>query len=128
MDEMLTEANNGEFPTDNHFKNTVLAPKVIAEILSKDEIIFFTNTDYLSMEDLRLAKEKGFKIVVLDITREELLKRNNIRVESEGYQDQGQWFDGMLKYQQQLKESGLVDLVIDATLSTSQIVSELQNQ
>lgn len=122
---MLTEANNGKFPTDNYLKNTVLAPKVVAEILSKEEIIFFTNTDYFSLKDLERAKEKGFKIAILDITKEELIKRNITRVNNEGYQDQSQWLDGMLRYQQQLKNDCLVDKTIDATIPPQQLVSEL---
>jgi|WetSurMetagenome_2_1015567.scaffolds.fasta_scaffold194665_3 adenylate kinase family enzyme len=125
MDAMLTEANNGDFPSDIDYKNTVLAPKVIADILSKEEIIFFTNTNYFSLEDLQRAKEKGFKIVILDMTKEELIKRNNNRVKNEHYQDQSQWLDGMLKYQNNLIEKGLVDQKLDGSQSINQIISDL---
>jgi hypothetical protein len=36
------------------YKYKVLAPKVIDEVLNKESVLFFTNTDYFSDEELTI--------------------------------------------------------------------------
>ena len=125
MDEELKRLNKGSYPTDSEYKNKVLAPKVIENVLKKEKIIFFTNTNYFAVADLRRAKQKGFKIIQLVLDKEQMMKRNEQRVRNEGYEDHSKWFDGMLKYQEELREKGLVDKVIQTGQPTSNIVKEL---
>jgi predicted kinase len=125
IDEELTRLNNGEYPSDSDYKNRVLVPHIVQQILSQNEIIFFTNTNYFSIDDLKLARQKGFKIVVLSLSLEELQKRNISRVKNEGYADQSQWFAGMLKYLQQIIDEGVVDKVIDGNQSQQAIIEDL---
>ena len=127
MDEELTRLNGGTFPTDDQNKKEVLAPIAISELLDKEEIIFFTNTDYFSPEDLKVARIAGFKIVQLVLDKVEMELRNSDRMENEGYEDHSEWFDGMLEYQREIFNLGLVDLVIDAGMSTKEIAKELIN-
>ena len=126
MDDELTRLNGGKYPSDSDYKNKVLAPMVISEILKKSEILFFTNTDYFSLEDLRKAKTEGFKIIQIDVDNKELLRRNADRVKNEGYKDSGMWIEGMLEYQKNIREKGLVDEVIEGNQPTAQIVKELR--
>lgn len=112
MDDELVKANNGSYPEDITYKHNVLAPQIIKDILGKDKIIFFTNTDYFNEEDLKTSKSRGFKIIQLEASLEELQKRNKIRVKEEERDDWGKWLEGMLKYQKDIKEKGLVDFVI----------------
>lgn len=125
IDEELTNLNGGQYPTDIYNKNDVLVPKIIEKILSLDNIIFFTNTDYFTVEVLKKAKNKGFKIFQLKLDFYELNKRNVIRIKDEGYEDLSRWFNDMLEYQQTVKDAGLVDKVIDANKSIKEIVKEL---
>ena len=125
VDEELTKINGGTFPSDVDEKHNVLIPKIIADILAKKDVLFFTNTDYFTLEDLRKAKSLGFKIVQIDISLPELIRRNKYRMENEGYDDMTQWLEGMTDYQDALKQSGLVDQSLDATLPTDQIASTL---
>ncbi|HPJ17099.1 MAG TPA: hypothetical protein PK639_02580 [Candidatus Woesebacteria bacterium] len=125
MDEELTNINGGQFPLDTKIKHQVLAPKIINKILLSDNIIFFTNTDYFAVCDIKKAKENGFKIVQLETSLEELLIRNNSRMKNEGYDDLSQWLPGMIEYQQTIKNNGLVDMIIDAKQSTEEIVKEI---
>ena len=118
MDELLAQENNDFFPTDIEQKNK-LAQIIIHKILDENEIIFFTNTDYFTLTDLKIAKEKGFKIFQLVLGIEELQKRNADRIKNNGYEDQSQWFDGMLRYQKEIKDVGLIDEELDANLSTA---------
>ena len=113
MDEMLTELNDGNFPQNLKHKEA-LASKVIQNVLNQENIIFFTNTDYFSQEDLRLAKTLGFKIIQLNISLRKLKIRNTQRIENEKYDDMTPYLTGMLNYQKEISKSGLIDKVIIA--------------
>ena len=125
IDEELTILNDGVFPADFKLKHEDVTPKVIKKILAKDKIVFFTNTNYFSIEDLKQAKKLNFKIVQLQLELDELIKRNESRMKNEGYDDMSQWLEGMLRYQSEIKDAGLVDRVFDASKSTDQIAKEL---
>ena len=125
MDEKLTEINEGKFPSDPVLKHNVLAPKVISQILELEDIIFFTNTNYFTEEELAYAKEKGFVIIQLQISLDELKLRNIKRMDEEEYEDMGKWLEGMLEYQEEIKNAGLVDKIIDATQPTNEVITEL---
>ena len=125
MDEELTLLNGGEYPTDSEHKHNVLAPRIIKEVLDRDSVIFFTNTDYFTIADLKLAKGRGFKILQLELNLDQLKRRNEYRVKHEGYGDLSQWFDGMLQYQKNIREAGLVDKVVDADQPVEELAKEL---
>ena len=125
IDEELTLLNDGEYPADFKLKHEIVTPKVIKKILDLESIIFFTNTNYFSIDDLREAKKLGFKIVQLDLSLDELIKRNESRMKNEGYDDMGQWLEGMLLYQAEVKDAGLVGKVISANRPTEIIAKEL---
>lgn len=125
MDEELTKINGGQYPLDIDLKHRTLVPKVIDKVLSSDDIIFFTNTDYFDLSDLRKAKQKGFKIVQLEISFIDLQKRNEARAQSEGYDDLKDWLPDMVDYQKDLQGTKLVDTVINATLPTEAIAKKI---
>ncbi len=125
MDEELTEINGGKFPKDAKKKHDVLAPKVIKQILSLPNILFFTNTDYFSDQQLTNAKKLGFTIVQLYLKLNDLEKRNRYRIENEGYDDMSQWLEGMVIYQDRIFKKRLVDHRINATKPTPEIVEDL---
>lgn len=126
MDEELTRLNNGKYPSDIKHKHESIAPKVIKDLLNKENVLFFTNTDYFSLEDLREAKDKGFKIIQLELNLDELNKRNKNRVKNEGYDDLSEWFEGMVVYQEKIRNAGVVDIVIDASQSVKKMSEEIQ--
>lgn len=125
IDDELTRINGGQYPDNVEYKHNILVPQIIKNVLGKQEIIFFTNTDYLTEEDLQKARSLGFKIIQLEISLEELERRNNIRVQNEGHDDWGQWLGGMVKYQTNIKEKGLVDKVLSMNQPTENAVNEL---
>jgi shikimate kinase len=125
IDEELTKLNNGQYPTNEEYKNQVLAPQIVNKILTSDHILFFTNTDYFSEKNLKIAKERGFKIIQLKLELAELEQRNKLRIAQEGYPDLSQWLKGMAKYQKRIDEQRLFDFSLDASLPTEEIVSQL---
>jgi hypothetical protein len=100
---------------------------VIENVLARDEILFFTNTDYFTVDNLKTARKKGFKIVLLSLNLNDLIKRNETRVKEECYSDLSQWLEGMVEYQTKIEKLGLVDIILDASLPTEKIAQELIN-
>ena len=125
IDEELTQLNKGSYPKDDEYKNTVLAPKIKAKVIAKENILFFTNTHYFTSVELQTARHKGFKIIQLIVTREELEKWNKQRMKNDGYEDHSKRFDSMLKYQKEIKNKGLVDKIIETNKPIEEISQEL---
>ncbi|MEI6887188.1 MAG: hypothetical protein WCK31_03035 [bacterium] len=125
IDEELMAINKGVFPLDESLKKEVLTPKVIKDILNKENIIFFSNTDYFTIQDLKSYKDKGFKIVQLELSLDKLMERNRKRTTENGYPDISEYLPGMVEYQDEINKSGLVDEVIDANLYTEMIAKKI---
>lgn len=126
IDEELTIMNGGSYPTDINQKHLEMVPKIIADVLNRQDVLFFTNTDYFTLDDLRKAKVSGFKIYQLDISLPELAKRNKERIEGGKYEDMTPWLEDMVDYQNELKKIGLIDKTIDATLPVEKIANEIK--
>jgi len=125
IDEELTKLNEGSYPKDDNYKNTVLAPQIKSRVLLEKNILFFTNAHYFTESDLEAARAIGFKVIQLYVNKEELEKRNKQRMLNEGYEDHSQWFDSMLEYQKDIKDKGLVDKVINTNKPVEEAAQEL---
>ena len=122
-DEEVMKANNNVWPDDNNYKDQVLLPKVANETINQDNVILIAS--YIPTELLRKAREQGFRIVILQLTLEELKQRNAKRMNKESYDDANPWFNGQLEDYQRLSREGLVDNTVDGHQSTDQIVKEI---
>jgi gluconate kinase len=81
--------------------------------------VFLTND--IPKDLLLKAKAKGFKIIVLRLTLEQLNERNTKRM-NEGAAG---WLESQLDYLDSLMNDGLVDGCIDGSLQTEQIASKV---
>jgi guanylate kinase len=124
VDEELTKLNGGTFPADPEYKNNVLFPKIAESVINNPEIIFFTNTWYFSLQELKDAKQKGFIIIQLDVSLE-VLKERNIKRQNEGYDNLEQYLEGMVEYQEILKKEKLVDYIVNAEQTVENVGLEL---
>ncbi len=116
--------NDGVFPLDTEYKNNILFPKVANLILSKSEIIFFTNSWYFSIQQLEEAREKGFKIVQLQVSLD-VLKKRNIERQNKGYDNLEQYLKDMVEYQRIIKKQNLVDYIVDGEQQVEKVTSDL---
>ena len=123
-DEEVMKANDGVWP-DDELKNKVLVPKTTNEIITRENVIYFAS--YIPTELLQKAKEKGFKIVVLETPLEALKKRNTNRMKIEGYDDVSQWFKGQLDNYQSLAENHIVDQVVNGNQTVEKVAAEIKN-
>lgn len=126
MDEEVMKANNNKWPNDNAYKDKILVPKVVSEIIAESEVIYLAS--YVPDEQLKLARDRGFKIVLLGIPLEELKLRNKKRMEIEGYDDATSWLQMQLDAFRRLQDQGLIDAVINGQNSTEKIAQKILNE
>jgi hypothetical protein len=124
IDEEILKSNNNEWPADNKYKDEVLIPEIYRSIALKENVILFINLAF-PVTILQQFKDNGFKIVLLKLDRGEISRRNNYRMEHEGYEDATPWIDGQLANYEETREQGLIDKEIDATESTESIAKAL---
>jgi broad-specificity NMP kinase len=68
-DDILTELNGGTYPQDSKKKREVIVPTMVAQILNKPKIIFFTNAHYFKIDDLIEARDRGFTINFIEVVQ-----------------------------------------------------------
>ena len=123
MDEEVMKANNDIWPDDNAYKDQVLVPKVLQEILQMKGVIYLTS--YVPEELLKEARNHDFKIVLLDISLEELQRRNQERMKVEGYADATPWLQLQLDTFARLSKDGLIDVIVEGENLAPVIAEEL---
>ena len=125
IDEKITDRSGGKWPTNDEFRFQVLGQKIIDDVLGSDDIIFFTNTDYFTDDNLKAARKKGFKVIQLYLDLDELEKRNKYRMKYEGYDDFSKWLKNMFAYQERIKIKGYVDKIITVDKPVEKIAKEI---
>jgi hypothetical protein len=123
LDEELVKLNDGKWPGDYKYRNLTLLPKVIENISSLDEAIFFTS--YFDIPTLSRLKLKGYKILLIQVPELELLKRNESNIGTEW--DKSSHIKDNLKYQEDLINSNLIDNIINGLKSPDDIAFEIYN-
>ena len=109
-DEEVMKANNNVWP-NNDLKNKVLVPQTTNEIISRESVIYFAS--YIPDDLLIKAKQKGFKIVILEVPLNILSERNEKRMADEKYDDVSPWFNGQLDNFKELKSKGITNYSIN---------------
>lgn len=117
------ELNGGEYPQDIEYKEKILRPKLEERIRQADELVFLTS--YCNPKLLEELKSRGYKIFQLELSDEEFQRRNKKRMEEHGYDDANTWAKEVFRFHEEIRESGLVDKVIDATMPTEEIAREI---
>ena len=126
MDEEIMKANNNVWPENHNHKNQVLIPRITKEIIQRKDIIYISS--YAPVELIVEAKQVGFTVILLNLSVNELKKRNSGRMSEEKYGDVSDWFEMQAKGFKQLQAKGLVDQVIDGSKSTEEIAAQITEQ
>ena len=94
-------------------------PKVFEETLSKGgEFIFFAS--YISLENIKRAKEGGFTLIQLMCPTEILIKRNTQKDKNRQIE-----MSKNVAYQKKIERLNLPDIVINCANSPIQVAEEL---
>lgn len=123
MDDEIMRLNNGIWPKDFQYKVNSLEPIVYKNVQTKQDVIFMDN--HLHIDRAKELKQSGFSLVLMEVTRDELLRRNNVRFESGAQSDASRWIDMELENAQELRDVHLIDHVISGEQSSEQIAQEL---
>lgn len=118
------KANGGKWPSDNDYKDQVLVPRIVEDIIKKPEIVYLAS--YVPKGLIEKARQNGFQVVSIHVTLEELQVRNKNRMEEEGYDDATPWQQLQLDNFSELTESGLIDVQIDGHQEPKGIAKEIQ--
>ncbi|MFO0862562.1 MAG: hypothetical protein U0516_02490 [Candidatus Saccharibacteria bacterium] len=121
-DEEVMKANNDVWP-DDELKNKVLVPRTTNEIISRENVVYFAS--YIPTELIQKARQKGFKIIILDTPLGVLRKRNSQRMSKEGYDDVSRWFKGQLDNYKSLGEKHIVDQAINGNQDVEKVAAEV---
>lgn len=125
MDEEILKNNNNEWPLDNDYKDKTLVPQIVAEIIKNESVIYLAS--YIPETQLEEAIHIGFKVVLLDLSIEELNKRNKERMKQEEYADASSWLQIQVDTFERLKKEGIFDRVIQGSETTEKIANEIKN-
>jgi adenylate kinase family enzyme len=121
MDEEVTKANDNKWPSDNEYKDRVLVPKIVENVLKEDGVVYIAS--YVPTRLIRKARQNGFKIALLQLGQKGFVERNIQRMKAEGYADASPWFQKQLESYQRLIKAGLIDEVIDAHKPISDVAN-----
>lgn len=105
-------------------KILILLPKILKEIIANDDDVIFL-ASYVPTALLKDAKEKGFSIMLLQLSINVLNERNKKRMAQESYQDATPWLQMQLDNFSKLQSELLIDKVIDGNQPVEIIASEL---
>lgn len=125
IEDEILKLNAGRWPKDDHFKEEVLIPQILEQICAMPEVIFFEN--HMSVERTVQLKKAGFSVVLLKVSRDELLRRNQRRIEKEGYDDASKWIDSEIENASELERHKLIDASIDGESSTEEVAGGIIN-
>jgi hypothetical protein len=118
LDEMLIDANKGAWPTDESYRNNILLPSIIRQILLQDNLLFFTS--YISPKHIKRAKISGYIIIQLYLNKEYLIKRNVLHDHSREVE-----MTKNLIYQNEIWDKKLIDHRVNVSLSIPEIAKQL---
>lgn len=123
IDEEILRENNNMWPDDSHYKDKVLIPRLTERMINLNEAVFFTS--YAPDRILIESKKKGFIIIALELTLEELRKRNTARMKMEGYDDSSSWLKLQRDTNIRLIREGIVDYTVNGHRSTAYIADKI---
>lgn len=123
MDDEIMHLNGGSWPRDIQYKVTDFEPIVYSNISAKHDVIFMDS--HLAIERAAKLKGSNFKILYIELSRNELIQRNRHRFESGNQDDASQWIDLELKNAEDLRNKGLFDYTINGKQPTEKIAEEL---
>ena len=121
-DDEIARLNGGTWPSDFDTKNHVLLPRVLHEATVSDDILLFNS--YTPLVYVRRLRRAGFRIVLLDVSDEELLRRHAQRLAEEGWTNV-QWFETSKATVEELRSTGWIDHTISGSAPPHQVASTL---
>ena len=121
VDDEVLRLNWGVWP-DIDTKNNVVRPQMFEFVCAIPDVLVFDS--YLFVEESVLLHHAGFKIVLLEVSEEEIRRRQAVRLAEEGWTNV-EWFDWNQSAIQTLQEADLIDYVISGEGDVGFVAAEI---
>ncbi len=121
-DEAVMLAAGGTWPASAE-ENHRLVIEAASAAIAMTDVIFLTS--WMPTEMLRLAHDRGFTVALLSVSTPELERRNSQRLTEGGYSDGSNWFESQLDNYADLGALGLIDVVLEGTLTTAALANRV---
>jgi hypothetical protein len=121
-DEAVMLSAGGAWPASAE-ENHRLVIEAAHDAIAMTDVIFLTS--WMPTEMLRLAHDRGFTIALLSVSMPELERRNRQRLAEGGYSDVSHWFESQLDDYADLGALGLIDVVLDGSLTTAELANRV---
>jgi hypothetical protein len=120
LDDEIARVNGGTWP-DIPTKNTVVLPKVLAEVGAMSDIVVFGSLPLDRIQELRAA---GFGTALLEVSEGELRRRHAVRLAEEGWTNV-EWFDHEQSLIRDLRAHDVFDHVIDGERTVASTADDI---
>lgn len=124
FDDELKKRNHGKYPAHYPDLNEKLKAAVIADVLTRDEVIFFAFE--IPVPDLQKLRRDGFVIAQLKADMDTLRQRNEKRLREEPDNDAFRYVEKNLKYQSEIKDIGLIDVTVNSVQPIDRVREEIE--
>jgi hypothetical protein len=109
MDDEIARLNGGVWPSTIEHKEEVLQPLVLDAAVAASEIILLNS--YMQVDRAARLRDAGFRVVLLDVDKDELLRRAWQRQAEQGPTNI-EWYDWHHANLTALKSAELIDDVL----------------
>lgn len=120
IDDEIVRLNGGTWP-DIPTKNEVVMPKVMEELAAAKDVLVFGNP---RLEEVQFLRRAGFKVVLLEVSSEELRRRDAIRLAEEGWTNI-QWLDYNQATLNEMQVHNLFDHAISGERDVGSIAADI---
>lgn len=124
IDDAILELNHGVWP-DIETKNSFFLPKVIEQACRLPNVVLLNS--YMPLRLLKRLRSTGFSIVLLEVSIEELKRRQALREKDEGWTNM-RWVDWNEKAITDIKRSGFINRTISGKQDVDSIIREITNE
>jgi adenylate kinase family enzyme len=121
-DAEIVRLNGGTWPSDFDTKNHVVLPRVLHQASTSDDILLFNG--YTPLVYVRRLRRAGFRIALLDVSDDELLRRHAQRREEQGWTNV-EWFQTNKADIEELRATGWLDSTISGSAPPDEVAATL---
>jgi hypothetical protein len=121
-DDEIVRLNGGVWP-DIETMNERFLPRVLDIAGSKPEVVLFNSS--MPLDRTRQHRDRGFVVVLLDVSEEKLRRRDRVRLAAEGWTNI-EWFDWHQSVIREHHEAGLIDGERDPDEIAAELIASIR--
>lgn len=123
LNDEILYANGEVWPHDALHRHESIMPSILGAIAQLPSSVLMA--DYIPTHYLRSLRRAGFRVYVLEVSRQAFLERQHARITHTHHRDVSAWVLGHHEWVESLVQDNLIDGYIDGEGSAEQIGDEL---